>query len=40
MKKFLEVKLFLLGVEFTICSGYIHTARGRQKSYWLELEKD
>ena len=33
-------KAFLLGVEFTICSGYIHTARGRQKSYWLELEKD
>lgn len=36
--KFLEVKLFLLGVEFTICSGYIHTARGRQKSYWLKLK--
>lgn len=43
MKKFLEhlkEKLFLLGVEFTICSGYIHTAIGRQKSYWLELKKD
>lgn len=51
MKKFLEhlkekgykisgSKAFLLGVEFTICSGYIHTAIGRQKSYWLELEKD
>lgn len=35
MKKF---KAFLLGVEFTICSGYIHTARGRQKSYWLKLK--
>lgn len=33
-------KAFLLGVEFTICSGYIHTAIGRQKSYWLELKKD
>lgn len=51
MKKFLEhlkekgykisgSKAFLLGVEFTICSGYIHTAIGRQKSYWLELKKD
>lgn len=49
MKKFLErlkkknykisgSKAFLLGVEFTICSGYIHTARGKQKSYWLELK--
>ena len=49
MKKFLEhlkekgykisgSKAFLLGVEFTICSGYIHTAIGRQKSYWLELK--
>lgn len=33
-------KASLLGVEFTICSGYIHTAIGRQKSYWLELKKD
>ena len=49
MKKFLDrlkdkgykisgSKAFLLGVEFTICSGY--TAIGRQKSYWLELKKD
>ena len=45
MKKFLDrlkdkgykisgSKAFLLGVEFTICSGYI----GRQKSYWLKLK--
>ena len=27
----------LLGTEFKICSGYIETARGKQKSYWLEL---
>ena len=49
MKKFLDrlkdkgykisgSKAFLLGVEFTICSGYIPTEIGRQKSYWLELK--
>ena len=27
----------LLGMEFEICSGYIETAIGRQKSYWLKL---
>ena len=49
MKKFLDrlkdkgykisgSKAFLLGVEFTICFGYIHTAIGRQKSYCLKLK--
>lgn len=28
----------LLGTEFKICSGYIKTAMGKQKSYWLELQ--
>ena len=27
----------LLGTEFKVCSGYIKTAMGKQKSYWLEL---
>ena len=27
----------LLGTEFEICDGYIETALGKQKSYWLEL---
>ncbi len=27
----------LLGTEFEICEGYIETALGKQKSYWLEL---
>ena len=49
MKKFLDrlkdkgykisgSKAFLLGVEFTICRGYIHTEIGKQKSYWLKLK--
>lgn len=28
----------LLNTEFKICSGYIETARSKQKSYWLELQ--
>lgn len=28
----------LLGTEFKICGGYIETARGKQRSYWLELQ--
>lgn len=27
----------ICGAEFRICAGYINTARGKQKSYWLEL---
>lgn len=27
----------LLGTKFEICDGYIETALGKQKSYWLEL---
>ena len=30
-------KAILLGKTFNICSGYIDTAMGKQKSYWLEL---
>lgn len=28
----------LLGTDFKICSGYVETARGKQMSYWLELQ--
>lgn len=27
----------LFGTEFKVCNGYIKTARGKQKSHWLEL---
>ena len=30
-------KAILLDKTFKICSGYIDTAMGKQKSYWLEL---
>lgn len=28
----------LLGTDFKICSGYVEIARGKQRSYWLELQ--
>lgn len=31
-------KAVLFETEFKICGGYIDTARGKQKSYWLELK--
>ena len=36
--KVIEDKAILLDKTFKICSGYIDTAMGQQKSYWLELQ--
>ncbi len=31
-------KAILNSCSFKICTGYINTAMGKQKSYWLELD--